>query len=292
VLRRIDWTTPAHILEKIIRYEAVHEISDWNDLRRRIEPPDRRCFAFFHPALVDEPLIFVEVALTATMPAAIAPILAEKRDPLAPKQATTAVFYSISNCQAGLGGVSFGNFLIKQVVEDLCRELPNLKTYVTLSPVPGFGAWLDRELDAGPASVLPVEDRQTLAGTSKAGWHLDEEGLETVRKALMPAAAHYFLRAKTSAGRPLDPVARFHLGNGARLERVNFPGDLSAKGLRQSRGMMVNYLYDLDTIEKHHEAFANQGAVIASSTVTRGAQAGIRPPPSRRGHLSPRTENG
>jgi len=269
VLRRIDWTTSAHILEKIIRYEAVHEISDWNDLRRRIEPPDRRCFAFFHPALVDEPLIFVEVALTAAIPAAIAPILAEKRDLLDPRQATTAVFYSISNCQTGLGGVSFGNFLIKQVVEDLCRELPNLKTYVTLSPVPGFGAWLDRELQAEEASVLPPEDRKLLAATGEPGWHLNPTSAETVRKALIPAAAHYFLRAKTPAGRPLDPVARFHLGNGARLERLNFLGDVSSKAIRQSRGLMVNYLYDLDTIEKHHEAYANQGTVTASSAVMR-----------------------
>lgn len=278
VLRRIDWTTPAHILEKIIRYEAVHEISDWNDLRRRIEPPDRRCFAFFHPALVDEPLIFVEVALTAAIPGAIAPILAEKRDPLAPRQATTAVFYSISNCQTGLGGVSFGNFLIKQVVEDLCRELPNLRSYVTLSPVPGFGAWLDRELQAEEASVLSPDDRHALAAANEPAWHLDEARTESVRKALIPAAAHYFLRAKTSAGRPLDPVARFHLGNGARLERLNFLGDVSPKGVRQSRGMMVNYLYDLDTIEKHHEAYANQGTVIASSAVTRA----LKPEPAAR----------
>ncbi len=278
VLRRIDWTTPAHILEKIIRYEAVHEISDWDDLRRRIEPPDRRCFAFFHPALVDEPLIFVEVALTAAIPGAIAPILAEKRDSLAPRQATTAVFYSISNCQAGLGGVSFGNFLNKQVVEDLCRELPNLRSFVTLSPVPGFALWLDRELQAGEASVLSPEDRQALAAASDPGWHQDEAKVEAVRKALIPAAAQYFLRTKTSAGRPFDPVARFHLGNGARLERLNFLGDVSSKGMRQSRGLMVNYLYDLDTIEKHHEAYANQGAVIASSAVNRA----LKPEPAGR----------
>lgn len=278
VLRRIDWTTPAHILEKIIRYEAVHEISDWNDLRRRIEPPDRRCFAFFHPALVDEPLIFVEVALTAAIPAAIAPILAEKRHQLAPGQATTAVFYSISNCQAGLAGVTFGNFLIKQVVEDLRRELPNLRNYVTLSPVPGFAAWLARELEAGDRGALSSDDRQALAPLSEPGWHLNETASEAIRKALIPAAAHYFLRVKTAAGRPLDAVARFHLGNGARLERLNFMGDLSAKGLRQSLGLMVNYLYDLDTIEKHHEAFANQGSVIASNAVNRA----LRPEPAGR----------
>ena len=156
VLRRIDWTTPAHILEKIIRYEAVHEISDWDDLRRRIEPADRRCFAFFHPALVDEPLIFVEVALTTEIPGAIAPILQKERDPIPLKAATTAVFYSISNCQRGLAGVSFGNFLIKQVVEDLCREIPNLRTFVTLSPVPGFAGWLARELQEPRADRHPA----------------------------------------------------------------------------------------------------------------------------------------
>jgi malonyl-CoA decarboxylase len=277
VLRRIDWTTPAHILEKIIRYEAVHEISDWDDLRRRIEPPDRRCFAFFHPALVDEPLIFVEVALTASIPAAIAPILAIKRDALAPKQATTATFYSISNCQAGLAGVSFGNFLIKQVVEDLCRELPNLKTFVTLSPAPGFSAWLDRELNAGEASALSADDRVLLRQAEQAGWHASPLA-EPLRKAFTAAAAQYFLRAKNASGRPLDPVARFHLGNGARLERLNVLGDVSPKGLEQSRGLMVNYLYDLGTIEKHHEAYANLGAVTASSAVTRA----LKPEPAGR----------
>jgi malonyl-CoA decarboxylase len=268
VLRRIDWTTSAHILEKIIRYEAVHEISDWDDLRRRIEPADRRCFAFFHPALVDEPLIFVEVALTAGIPAAIAPILAKSREALTVKQANTAVFYSISNCQAGLAGVSFGNFLIKQVVEDLCRELPNLKTFVTLSPAPGFGGWLDRELAAEEGS-LAREDRDVLRAFHQPDWHENPAMAEAARKALLSAAAHYYLRAKNAAGRPLDPVARFHLGNGARLERLNFLGDVSTKGLKQSRGLMVNYLYDIDTIEKHHEAYADLGTVTASSAVIR-----------------------
>jgi malonyl-CoA decarboxylase len=269
VLRRIDWTTSAHILEKIIRYEAVHEISDWDDLRRRIEPPDRRCFAFFHPALVDEPLIFVEVALTAEIPRAIAPILAKTRAPIAPREATTATFYSISNCQTGLAGVSFGNFLIKQVVEDLCRELPNLTTFVTLSPVPGFAAWLDRERHDDATSALSVEDREALKALDLPGWHEDPAAAEGLRRPLIAAAAYYFLRAKAPSGRPVDAVARFHLGNGARLERLDFLGDVSPKGLRQSKGLMVNYLYDLDTIEKNHEAFANHGVVTASSTVTR-----------------------
>lgn len=268
-LRRIDWTTPAHILEKIIRYEAVHEISDWDDLRRRIEPPDRRCFAFFHPALVDEPLIFVEVALTTAIPAGIGPILAPHRDLVAPREATTAVFYSISNCQRGLTGVSFGHFLIKQVVEDLCRELTSLKTFVTLSPAPGFAAWLDRERRSeAPAGITP-EDREALKALDDEDWAGTPAKRDGVRRALVSAAAYYFLRAKTAKGRPIDPVARFHLGNGARLERLNHLGDLSAKGLSQSKGLMVNYLYDLHSIEKNHEAYANLGTVIASSAVQR-----------------------
>ncbi|ACL61991.1 malonyl-CoA decarboxylase [Methylobacterium nodulans] len=269
VLHRIDWTTPAHILEKIIRYEAVHEISGWDDLRRRIEPADRRCFAFFHPALVDEPLIFVEVALTTGIASAIGPILANERQPMASREATTAIFYSISNCQRGLAGVTFGNFLIKQVVEDLCREMPALKTFVTLSPVPGFRTWLDRERRADAPQGLTREDVEVLRLLDKPDWHTDKATAETVRKALLPAAAYYFLRAKTPRGKPVDPVARFHLGNGARLERLNFLGDVSPKGLAQSYGLMVNYLYDLAAIEKNHETYANLGTVSASIAVNR-----------------------
>ncbi len=273
VLRPIDWRTPANILEKIIRYEAVHAIQDWNDLRNRLEPTDRRCFGFFHPQLVEEPLIFVEVALTTEIPGAIAPLLAPDRAPIPAKEATTAVFYSISNTQKGLGGVSFGNFLIKQVVEDLKRELPNLKTFVTLSPVPGFAAWLARERANENSAFLIEPEKQALRPLDEPGWHLGPATAETVRRALMPAAAAYFLRAKTPRGRPIDPVARFHLGNGARLERINFLGDLSSKGLRQSHGLMVNYLYDLDHIEKNHEAFAEKGEVAASSTVRKALRA-------------------
>jgi malonyl-CoA decarboxylase len=269
VLRPIDWRTPANILEKIIRYEAVHAIQDWNDLRNRLEPIDRRCFGFFHPQLVDEPLIFVEVALTLEIPPAIAPLLATDRTPLPPREATTAVFYSISNTQKGLGGVSFGNFLIKQVVEDLKRELPNLKTFVTLSPVPGFAAWLARARSDDDAGHLTEDQKEALGLLDEPGWHLDPARAEAVRRALMPPAAAYFLRAKTARGRPVDPVARFHLGNGARLERINFFGDLSLKGLRQSHGLLVNYLYDLGHIEKNHEAFAERGEVAASSAVRR-----------------------
>src|SRR5436190_23099476 len=209
VLRRIDWSTPANILEQIIRYEAVHEIRDWDDLRRRIDPIDRRCYAFFHPALVAEPLIFVEVALTEAIPAAIAPLLAEDRQPVPIERARTAVFYSISNCQRGLGGITLGNFLIKQVVEELRRELPKLEDVVTLSPVPGFMQWLKN------ADDLPVsdEDRALLAHLDEPDWFDDPETATPLRALLEPLAAYYFLKAKTGKGRLIDSVARFHLGN-------------------------------------------------------------------------------
>lgn len=267
VLRPIDWTTPANILEKIIRYEAVHAIDDWNDLRNRLEPPDRRCFAFFHPQLADEPLIFVEVALTTEAPGSIAPLLDTTRIPIRAQDATTAVFYSISNTQKGLGGVSFGNFLIKQVVDDLKRELPGLDRFVTLSPVSGFAKWLSREREVEASPALSEEAREALAVLDEPAWHADPIKTEAARKALLPAAAYYFLRAKTSKGRPIDPVARFHLGNGARLERLNFLGDASPKGLQQAHGFMVNYCYDFDDIERNHEAYAEKGEVVASPAV-------------------------
>lgn len=263
VLRRIDWSSPANILEKIIRYEAVHEIRDWDDLRRRIDPVDRRCYAFFHPALADEPLIFVEVALTEAIPGAIAPLLAEEREPVPVERARTAVFYSISNTQRGLGGISFGSFLIKQVVEELRRELPKLDNFVTLSPVPGFMQWV-KQADDVP---LNDEDRQLLESLGKPDWFENTELATQLRAVLEPLAAYYFLKARTPKGRLIDSVARFHLGNGARLERINWLGDLSPKGLRESAGVMVNYLYRLDDIEKNHEAYANNGEVIASSAV-------------------------
>ncbi len=263
VLRKIDWSTPAMVLEKVIRYEAVHEIRGWNDLRRRIDPIDRRCYAFFHPALNDEPLIFVEVALTETAPGAIAPLLDAERPPVAIDRARTAVFYSISNCQRGLAGISFGNFLIKQVVEELRRELPKLESFVTLSPVPGLMAWLKSGTD------LPVteDERALLTKLDQPDWTADPATTQQMRALIEPLAAHYFLKAKTPRGLPVDPVARFHLGNGARLERMHWQGDLSPKGLRESAGVMVNYLYRLDDIEKNHEAFANQGEIAASGAV-------------------------
>lgn len=259
VLRRIDWSTPASILEKIIKYEAVHAIKDWDDLRSRLQPADRRCFAFFHPALAEEPLIFVEVALTRAMPGAIADILQSGAEAQPLGEPDTAVFYSISNCQDGLRGISFGNFLIKQVVEELAREIPGLRQYVTLSPVPGLRRWLDGLVDDPQLGAAAADLLKALKP--------DAPPPPRTEQALLALAAEYFLHAKNGAGLPLDPVARFHLGNGARLERLNWRGDLSASGLRQAAGLMVNYRYELRQIEKNHEAYANQGAVAASPEV-------------------------
>ena len=275
VLRRIDWSTPAIVLEKIIRYEAVHEIRGWDDLRRRIDPPDRRCYAFFHPALVDDPLIFVEVAVERDIPGAIAPILASGRQQFVePDKARTAVFYSISNCQRGLTGVSFGNFLIKQVAEEICRELPKLTTFVTLSPVSGFTLWLDGELKNESSSAINASDRVTFALLERPHWWTDPEIFSQLEEPVMRAAAWYFLRARNKRGAPVDPVARFHLGNGARLERINWLADTSDRAIAQADGLMVNYLYDLDHIEKNHEAYAEGRTVVASSSVQRL----LRPP--------------
>jgi len=267
VLRRIDWRTPANVLEKIIRYEAVHEIQGWDDLRRRLEPGDRRCFAFFHPQLVDEPLIFVEVALTGEIPRSIGEVLSGEREVLPAQAATTAVFYSISNCQEGLRGISFGNFLIKQVAEDLKRELPGLDTFVTLSPVPGFARWLAGIVADSGEFRLTNEERAELARAPGETISLDEATKARRDKLLGQMAAQYLFRARAASGRVIDPVARFHLGNGARLERVNVGGNLSARGLRESHGVMVNYRYDLDDIEINHEAFATRNTVVASNSV-------------------------
>ena len=276
VLRRIDWSTPALILEKIIRYEAVHQIRDWEDLRRRIDLPDRRCYAFFHPALVDEPLIFVEVALTREIPGAIAPILADKREVIDPARAGTAVFYSITSCQRGLAGVSFGNFLIKQVVEEVSREMPRISNFVTLSPAPNFAEWLKRERANAASLALDDEDRQALAALDRPDWWRDQALAATLREPLVRAAAWYFLRARNGRGVPLDAVARFHLGNGARLEQLDWLGDTSERALAQSYGLMVNYLYDLDYIEQNHEAYAQQHAVVAAGAVSRLVRSSAR----------------
>jgi malonyl-CoA decarboxylase len=270
VLRRIDWQTPAAILEKIIAYEAVHEIRGWDDLRRRLDPQDRRCFAFFHPALIDEPLIFVEVALTREIPGTISAVLnAHRDDDDVPP--TTAVFYSISNCQEGLKGISFGNFLLKQVVEDLVRDSPSLKTFVTLSPVPSFARWLDRVLAIEGETGLRQEERAVLSRLDDPRWVDDAvkgvQGSDEFKPVLLSLAAQYFLTVRSADERPVDPVARFHLGNGARLERINWLADTSEKGLREAHGLMVNYRYDLAEIERNHEAYAQDGTVAASRSV-------------------------
>ncbi|MGY9046076.1 hypothetical protein P775_21605 [Puniceibacterium antarcticum] len=239
VLRPINWESPAEILEKIIVYEAVHAIHSWDDLRRRLQPTDRRCFAFFHPAMPNEPLIFVEVALTKGIPDSIQGLLADGRAPLEARNADTAVFYSISNCQSGLAGISFGNSLIKQVVADLSRELPGLKTFVTLSPIPGLTRWLEKQ--GRPLPDDPTAQRQI--------------------------TAHYLTLAKRPDGGPVDPVARFHLGNGAQVHAVHASADTSSNGIDQSGGVMVNYLYDLAQITQNHEKFATVGTIAASSEV-------------------------
>ena len=263
VLRHIDWETPAHILEKIIEYEAVHAIHTWDELRRRVQPADRRCFAFFHPSMPDDPLIFVEVALSREIPNSIQTLLSEEREVLSPDKATTATFYSISNCQTGLRGVSFGNFLIKQVAEDLAHEIPGLKTFVTLSPAPGLTRWIQAQAEKDPDGRAA----QALALTAAEGWHLDEDVAGKAEPLIKGLAAEYYLNAKRSDGQPIDPVARFHLGNGAMLRQIDWLGDTSSKGLAQSAGVMVNYLYDLGEVEANHEAYATRREVKAARSV-------------------------
>ncbi len=240
VLRPITWETPAALLEKIIQYEAVHDIAGWHDLRGRLHPPDRRCFAFFHPAMPDEPLIFVEVALTRGIPSSVQDILAPGREPMPATEADTACFYSISNCQPGLAGISFGNSLIKQVVGDLQVELPQLTTFVTLSPIPGLAVWAQER--ALTDSLADLEDARRLA-------------------------ARYLVSAKGRDGAPRDPVARFHLGNGATLHAIHAGADTSERGGRQSGHAMVNYLYDLPKVAQNHARFADAGEIAVSRAV-------------------------
>lgn len=261
----IDWSTPAEILEKIIAYEAVHEIQDWDDLRQRVAEPDRRLFAFFHPAMPSDPLIFVEVALTKTIPGAIGPILEKDREALDPAEASCAVFYSISNCQKGLRGISFGNFLIKQVVAELQRELPNLSTFVTLSPVPGLRRWFAGEKE-NPDSILTEDEKTAFAAFSNE--ERPKPGMVT------RFAARYLTKAKRQGkGTAFDPVAHFHLGNGAILHKVHAEADLSETGLANSWGVMVNYLYDEARIEEQHQSYATN-QVIATSSEVRGLATG------------------
>ena len=255
-LRRVDWSSPAMVLERIIDYEAVHEINGWDDLRNRLRE-DRRCFAFFHPALRDDPLVFVEIALTDEVPGSLAPLLQQERETGNNSQASTVVFYSISNCHPGLAGISFGNFLIKNVVEELKNELPSLKTFVTLSPVPGFRRWL---LSADLTDLVAEPLREKVI--QPVGQVVETEVYQT----LVRLCAHYLLNVK-SGELPKDPVARFHLGNGARLHRIHGSADLSPKGREQSAGIMVNYLYDLGKIEEYHEAYFDEGVISASRSV-------------------------
>ncbi len=257
VLRRINWQTPADILERIVEYEAVHAIGDWNDLRRRLQPPDRRCYAYFHPCMPDDPLIFVEVALTKGIPDSVQSVLAEDRPQLPPHQLNTAVFYSISNCQKGLRGISFGNSLIKQVVQDLSAEMPQLKTFVTLSPLPGFADWLGTQSEHGEAAVAAIAE-------ARRG---DLSALQAMAGNLRGLAARHLAQAKRSDGAPLNSVARFHLGNGAMIENVHAMADLSDNGLRQSGGVMVNYLYDLNRVERRSEAYLSNKTIAASRTI-------------------------
>ena len=275
-VKRVDWNSPAQLLEKIIHHEAVHAVDGWDDLRRRLQP-DRRCFAFFHPQLRDEPLIFVEVALLPEMPAAIGPLIDKSSTPMATDRYRVAAFYSISNCEPGLRGVSLGNFLIKTVAQQLQRELPRLRTFCTLSPIPGLADWLLSEPEfaalprlrkAGVAELDAARERlRTLCkgDLSALQGPAVHEGMDKDDNAALQllCSAYLLLVSPTPAG---DPVARFHLDNGARLERLNPRGNMSGKGLRQSFGMMVNYLYDLSKVEASHAKF-RQGEVARSRAV-------------------------
>jgi malonyl-CoA decarboxylase len=278
-LRRISWTSPAALLERLIAYEAVHEIRSWTDLRNRLDS-DRRCYAFFHPRMPEEPLIFVEIALTREMASNVHTLLDESAPQTDPHAAQAAIFYSISNTQPGLRGVSFGGFLIKRVVDELCAEFPGLKTFATLSPVPGFRRWLDARLKARDAGLFGAGEAAQLVVAGQA--HDAFEGMANVLSgdpaaapeaaavsaALSRLVARYLVEEK-EGDRPLDPVARFHLGNGARLERINWLADTSPRGLRQSAGIMVNYLYEIAAIEENHEAYAREGRVAMSNGVKR-----------------------
>jgi malonyl-CoA decarboxylase len=275
-LKRITWESPAALLEKLMAYEAVHEIRGWTDLKNRLEA-DRRCFAFFHPRMPDEPLIFVEVALVAGMTGDIHALLDEAAPIGDPHLADSAIFYSISNCQRGLAGISFGDFLIKRVVDALAAELPRLKVFATLSPVPGFRPWLERESRAGIGDLLLPAERSAIEALGEAMPERDLPELldrdadpriaAVLRDPLLRLCARYLLRERAQSGRALDPVAHFHLSNGARVERLNWLGDTSPKGLQQSAGIMVNYLYRLSEIEANHEAYRGEGQVAASAAI-------------------------
>jgi len=277
-MREINWTSPAALLEKLIQYEAVHEISSWNDLKNRLDF-DRRCFAFFHNKMPNEPLIFIEVALVKGMADNIQGLLNEGNPMQDPEDVDTAIFYSINNTQKGLTGISFGNFLIKWVVAELSSKLTNLKVFATLSPIPGFRKWLDPLLERGHTSLLTAVDIQNiqriipgdnaariLLDLLNSEWHSDEEICNTLKKSLMGLAAHYLIHEKKDKW-ALDPVTHFHLSNGASLERINWLGDTSYKGMRESAGMMVNYLYKSANIDDFHEEYVSEGKIHFSKQV-------------------------
>jgi malonyl-CoA decarboxylase len=273
-LRRIDWHSAASLLEKLVQYEAVHRIRTWRDLKNRLDS-DRRCYGFFHPRMPGEPLIFVEVALTEGLAASVQALLDEKAPVQDPATADAAVFYSINNCQRGLDGIAFGNFLIKRVVADLSAEFSNLTTFATLSPMPGFRAWLAEE----GAALLSAEEAEALGGAAAFdAWLADRHPLAHPLAAkaepLLPRLAARYLVAASGRNpkRARDPVAHFHLANGARVERINRRGDVSEKGVREGLGLMVNYLYDPAQIEANHEAYAGEGKRAASAAVKRLAK--------------------
>ncbi|HYM30777.1 MAG TPA: malonyl-CoA decarboxylase [Candidatus Cybelea sp.] len=276
-LERIGWDAPAALLEKLIDYEAVHEIRSWRDLKNRLGS-DRRCFAFFHPQMPGEPLIFVEVALVDGITVSVQALLDEGQPALDPEKSDTAIFYSISNCQRGLAGVSFGDFLIKRVVDLLTHELPNVKTFATLSPMPRFLHWLEEEASRGGEMLMTEEEHAALAPFAEGGeadlvalarrpgWHRDVALAAALQAPLMRQAARYLLEARDGR-RAYDRVAHFHLTNGARIERLNWLADISENGLRQSAGMMVNYRYKLDEIEANHEKYRGDGEIAALGAV-------------------------
>lgn len=293
-LRRIDWHSPANLLEKLVQYEAVHRIRHWRDLKNRLES-DRRCYAFFHPRMPEEPLIFVEVALTKGMSDSVQRLLDLKAPVLDPASADTAVFYSINNCQRGLDGISFGNFLIKRVVGLLSDEFRNIKAFCTLSPIPGFRRWLEKAL-AGDEPLLTEEERKTLHGVAalmpetvpddakeeailraaiaRRGVLRVEEAQKALEPILTRLCARYLAKEDNPSrpGRARDPVAHFHLSNGARIERLNWRADTSENGHRQSVGVMVNYLYDPDRIEDNHELYVGEGKRAVSAALRKLAK--------------------
>jgi malonyl-CoA decarboxylase len=278
-LQRIDWNSPAALLEKLVDYEAVHAIRSWRDLKNRLDS-DRRCYAFFHPRMPGEPLIFVEVALVKGLAGSVQDLLDEKAPVQDPAHADTAIFYSISNCQAGLAGISFGNFLIKRVVEELSGEFRNLKTFATLSPIPGLRRWLDPLLAKGEPKLLSDDESASLMAAfpaetgcaalagivGKRHWWRDVVLRKAAEPVLTRLAARYLI-VEANGTRAKDPVAHFHLSNGARVERLDMAGDTSDKGAKESATLMVNYLYDPGKIEDWHEDYAGEGKRNASTAV-------------------------